>query len=256
MQCYKKLCWKATIAAALVLAMSTQAQVVSYNFDNNGTVGGDGAGSGPVASATAGVVAAGYWYNDWPSYLTTDLTDSAGNPTTMDIGWANNSGTWAIQFSHPGQDGNGSWNKEMVNGYINGLGSAGAAVTLSEIPFLEYDVYVYLTSDDATRIGTVTDGATTYSFGVLDNMITGADALLVQTTDTGLSHPEANYALFSGLSGTSQTFSTWYRLGDDTDDSYGGISGIQIVAVPEPSTMALGAMGLLLIGASRRLRRS
>lgn len=250
MQYYTKKWCMAALVAGAVLAMSAQAQVISYNFDNNGTVGGDGAGSGPVAGAVAGVVPVDQWYNDWPSYPNTDLADSAGNPTTMDISWFSNSGTWAIQFSHPGQDADLSWNKELVNGYINGTGPAGSSVTLSQIPYLQYDVYVYLTSDDATRVGTVTDGATTYSFGVLDGMIAGANALLVQTTDTGLSYPEANYAVFSGLSGASQTFST------DFGATYGGIAGIQIVNVPEPGTMALGAMGLLLVGVSRRLRRS
>ena len=109
--------------------------------------------------------------------------------------------SWAIQFSHPGADLDGTWNKEMVNGYLNGTGAAGVSIAMTEIPFTTYDVYIYLTADDAARTATVTDGVTTYSFGVLDNMIAGDNALLVQTTDTAFGYPEANYAVFSGLTG-------------------------------------------------------
>ena len=64
----------------------------------------------------------------------------------------------------------------------------------------------------------------------------GVNALFQQTTDTGGANPSADYAVFTSLSGSSQTITTLVSGG-------GGIAGFQIVAVPEPGTMALAIMG-------------
>lgn len=221
----------------LVLA-SAHAQVISFNVDNNGTIGGDGAGSLPASPALAGAMPGDFWTNDFPAYDYTDLRDSTGATTPMDVVPVAPFGTYPIQFSHPGVDSDGSWNKEMLNGYLNGGHAANnpANITLNQIPYTSYDVYVYFASDDATRTGTVTDGVTTYRFGVLDGQIAGANALLVQTTNTTDFTTEANYAVFTGLSGPTQTFTTEFFTDDTVTGSFGGISAIQVVntgAVPD-----------------------
>lgn len=239
-----------------MLGASAGAQIISFNVDNNGTVGGDGAGSLPASPALAGApgASADYWTNDFPAYDYTDLRDSTGATTPMDVVPVGPFGTYPLQFSHPGVDSDGSWNKEMLNGYLNGGHAANnpANITLNQIPYSTYDVYVYFASDDATRTGTVTDGTTTYRFAVLDGQIAGADALLVQTTNTTDFTTEANYAVFSGLSGSTQTFTTEFFLADTTTGSFGGISAIQVVntgavpAVPEftvPPSEYLGFVG-------------
>jgi hypothetical protein len=215
-------------------AATSKAQVVSWNLNDWGD-------SPTGASPTAGVFAVPYWNDSWlDGGNTINLRDSAGAATTLDIGTASNSGTWSIGFVHVGLDGDGTMNREMLKGYLNGTGAASTGVTLSQIPYAAYDIYVYFAADNSARVGTVTDGTTTYSFGVLDNMIAGSDALFAQTTDTGLLFPEANYAVFSGLSGDSQTLSTSFLNAGE----YGGISAIQVVAVPEPSSFALVGAGL------------
>ena len=240
-------------AAALVVAAVTgaQAQVISWNLDNNGTIGG--------ASQYAGVVSANNWNNSWPSNPTTDLMDNSGAATTLDLAYAS-FGTWRIQGSAPGQDADGSYNRNLLNGYLNSGPAAwgpwitNSYVSLSQIPFAQYDVYVYFSSDAAARNGIATDGTTSFSFSTLGSAsVSGANALLVQTTDTGNMNPGANYAVFSGLTGASQTFTVNPTSGND---QWLGIAGFQVVAVPEPSTLALGAIGLTIIGASRRSRQS
>ena len=67
--------------------------------------------------------------------------------------------------------------------------------------------------------------------------ISGANALFTQTTDTTGANPTADYAIFSGLTGSSQTITSTGAGGS------GGIAGFQIIAVPEPGTMALAVMG-------------
>ena len=108
-----------TLLSIALVALSpgaVNAAVISYNWDNNGTVGGAGAGSGPVVGAFAGVVSAQRWYNSFPDNPTTDLADNEGTTTTMDIGWFSSNGTWSVTGSHPGQDTGGTWNQEMLNG--------------------------------------------------------------------------------------------------------------------------------------------
>lgn len=236
----------AALLALAITATSASAAVVSWNLNNWGD-------SPTGSAATAGVVATSYWNDTWLNGLSNpanDLRDSTNAVTTIDISWASNSGTWNQSGnSHAGVDADGTLNREMLSGYLNGTGANSASVTVNQISYTTYDVYVYFAADNYSRTGTVTDGTTTYSFGVLDNMIAGPNALFSQTTDTGSGNPEANYAVFSGLSGATQTFSTSFM----NSGEYGGIAAVQIVEiVPEPSAALLGGLGLL--GLLRRRR--
>jgi hypothetical protein len=236
------------LASALLacLVVSTQAQVISWNLDNNSTVTG--------AGSYAGVYLANNWNNSWPSNPTTDLIDNSGAATTLDLSYTS-ANSWSMTGSHPGTDLDGSYNKEMLNGYMNS-GVAGwtsintSSFSLSQIPYTVYDLYVYFSSDAAGRTGTVTDGTTTFDFATLGSAsVSGANATFTQTTDTVGANPGANYAVFSGLSGGSQTITV--NIPD-----WGGIAGFQVVAAPEPSSMALGALTLAGLFFNRRFRRN
>jgi hypothetical protein len=123
-------------------------------------------------------------------------------------------------------------------------------VTLSQIPYAQYDVYVYFSADTANRLGSIGDGSTTYYFSTIGPAeISGANASLIQTTDTTGASPLADYAKFSGETASSLTL-TCNALGGN--DQWLGIAGFQIVAVPEPGTMTLAALGGLAL---LRLRR-
>ena len=199
--------------------------VISWNFDNNSTVGDI---NGSTSGNQAGVVLVPNWANSYQANPTVNLMDNSSNATTLDISYTSASGSWSIG-GHPGVDADGSYNKEMLNGYLNGSAPAGTSITLSQIPYTTYDIYVYFGSDDNTRSGTVTDGTTTYSFGVLDGMVAGANALFVRTTDTGTGFPEANYAIFTNRSGATKTISTSFYSANHTTPNFGGIAGFQIV---------------------------
>jgi alpha-galactosidase len=196
--------------------------IVSWNYDRYSTI--------PGGTARAGVESATNWNNSWPNNPTVNLTDENGSPTTVDIIY-NSYNNYSIQGSHPGADANGSYNRELLNGYLNSGNSnvpTNSSIALTEIPFSYFDVYVYFSSDVAGRIGSVTDGRTGFSFSTLGAAsIAGADAVLTQTADTGSSYPAANYAVFTGLSGASQNIQCNVPL-------YGGIAGFQIVPRPDP----------------------
>jgi len=223
---------KKQITLALAAAFTAQASIVSWNYDRNGTVSG---------TAVAGVSPAANWNNSWPANPTTDLIDKDGAATTLDLAYTSFN-NWNIQGSHPGVDGDGSYNKELLNGYLN-AGPAGwnppvtsSSVTLSQIPYPKYKVIVYFSSDGADREGTVSDGVTTYYFKTLGAAsISGSNAILTQAADTTTAGyaTGANYAVFDNLTGASQTFTVQMR----DNDEWGGIAGFQVVAdlgtVPE-----------------------
>ena len=245
---------KKQIVLALAATLTAQASIVSWNYDRNGTVTG---------SAIAGVSPAANWNNTWPANPTTDLIDKDGQATTLDLAYTSFN-NWNIQGSHPGLDGDGTSNKELLNGYLN-AGPAGwnppvtsSSVSLSQIPYPNYDVIVYFSSDGADREGTVSDGTTTYHFKTLGAAsITGSNATLTQATDTTEAGylVGANYAIFSGLSGATQTITVQMR----DNDEWAGIAGFQVVAdlgtvpefgvQPEDTSAAVGTTATLTASA-------
>ena len=259
-----KISFAVILAVALgTLAVKTQAQnVISWNVDDNGTISG---------ANVAGVVPAANWNDSWlengnaispygsPTAVN-GLLDNSGTATSLNIAyqaW----GFWSIQGSAPGQDADSTYNRNLLNGYLN-AGPAGwgppvtnSTIALSQIPYGQYNLYVYFSSDVAGRIGSISDVTTVYDFTSMGPAeISGANALFTQTTDTLGNNPSADYAVFSGETANSLTV-TCNALGGN--DQWLGIAGFQIVAVPEPGVMALagiGGLGLLLMG--RRTRRS
>lgn len=222
------------IACPLLLAgLAAHADVVSWNHNNFGDAYvADGASR---ATDAAGVVPATYWNDSFLDGRTADLFDDAGQETTLDL-QVSSFTTWAVQFSHPGPDGDGSYNREILNGYLNSGASVTpttSSLTLSQIPYSSYDLYVYFSSDVAGRTGSVSDGTTTYYFntvGLPSIADASGNALFVQATETTeAGHAvAANYAVFSGLSGGSRTVTV------DIPE-FGGIAAIQVVGDGLPS---------------------
>ena len=241
-----------------VAAATAQAQTISWNMDRYGFVLAPGNNGGlPVPNTTAG--APGYvaanWNSAWNEGVSSstaatvnNLWDSSGANSGASITYSCDD-LWQIQSSsRPANDADGTYNMQMLNGYLDNNSS----IAISSIPYSSYEIIVYFSGDTAGRVRTVSDGSTTYDFtGMGSAAISGANALFTQTTDTTGANPTADYAIFTGLSGTSQTITSTGAAGS------GGISGFQIVAVPEPSSMALavvGGFGVLLM--NRRFKKS
>jgi hypothetical protein len=73
----------------------------------------------------------------------------------------------------------------------------------------------------------------------------GANAVFTQSSDTGGLNPVADYVVFQNVSGSSEILSLNIPNG-------GGYAGFQIVAIPEPGTLALVSLSGFAILALRR----
>lgn len=215
-----------------------QAQnIISWEYDNGNRIPQNG-------SSFAGVVLAPYWNYSQEAGVP-NLLASDGSSSGVALGYSDWWGSWGIG-GVSGPDANGTYNKSIFDGYGNGGVNT---VSLSDISFSLYNVIVYFSSDADGRTGTVSDGATTYSFStIMRNQVDNDPSVtFIQTTDTGSGNPGANYAVFSGLTGASQALTLTAVSANGM-----GIAGIQIVAVPEPGALALASMGGLAILALRR----
>jgi hypothetical protein len=263
----KTLCLGATLFTALRL----HGQIISWSFDQYGfdnAVGGSGA---PVPNTEAGVVLAYNWNDSWSENYSTyaygnpvtvnNLFDNTGTATTTSISYNSYNG-YTIQGSHTGPDANGTYDKEMLNGFLN----AGPAtwsppttqdtVAFNNISYGEYDVYIYVSDDTAGRIADVTDGATTYDLSTMGAAeISGANATLIQSTDTTGANPSADYVEFTDLTGSSQSFSVIPGDQNPADAAWVGLAAVQIVAVPEPGTISLACCGFGLLALKVRSAR-
>ena len=118
---------------------------------------------------------------------------------------------------------------KLMRGYLDTDANTDCSVTVSAIPYPEYDVYVYFGANSNGRTGAISDGITSYSFSTASSSV-GSPGVYLRTTDVGSSHPAANYAVFEGKTDPSVTLT--YLRGSGN----GGIHGIQIVPVGAAST--------------------
>jgi hypothetical protein len=249
-----------------VAAATAQAQnTISWSMNRWGFTQATGNNGGqPVPNTTAG--APGYVAANWndaynesvqnsSSATVNNLWDSSGADSGASITYSCKD-LWQIQNSgNPARDTDLSYNKQMLNGYLDsGLAGLNSTIAISSIPYSTYDIIVYFSGDTAGRAGTLNVGSTTYDFTSMGGAaISGGNALFTQATDTTGSNPTAaDYAIFSGLTGSSETITFTASV-----DGAGGIAAFQIVSVPEPGSMALaimGGLGVLLM--KRRFKKS
>ena len=238
--------------SAVFLAASagnSSAAAISLNFASGS---GEPAATFDMASGeVAGVVPLSNWNNlHGPSNTVTGLLGETGAPTTAAASWTSN-GTHDNIFLTV-SPGNFTMMKSHLDARASGFGSPeDATVTVSSLPAgiaNLYDVYVYFdaVTDNGLVFANYTIGATTFYIQDTSNF-TGTFVQGTGTTpDTRTAG--ANYVKFSGLTGDS------FTLVADSENFRAEISGIQIVAVPEPGGAGLAALGALALARRRRRR--
>ncbi len=190
----------------------------------------------------AGLYSQSHWNNvaSAASGTATNLMDSQGATTTADVAWS----TPNVWQNNTGTD---AGDRRMMAGYLDNFHSGGA-LTVSDIPWVQWDLIVYTESDR---------GGSPVSQYVLH---AGGQTLTASTTDAGafdgILDEGLDYVIFRGIYGHSFTLTAVQQSGA----AAAPINGLQIVlvtAVPEPSTailLGLGGLGSFVL-AGRRLRR-
>ena len=198
-------------------------RVISWNFDNNGTIN---------PTDLAGLAPAVNWVNSWPANQTLALPDNTGTPTTLDLNYGSFGG-WSVG-GHPGLDANGTANRELINGYLNsgpaawGPWTTNTWVSLTNVPYALYDVIVYFNSDASGRKSSIEGPNATYHFSTMGSAARGgANALFLPTTETNTTvFPSADFAVWRGLTGSNPRFTTYPKSGND---QWLGICGFQVI---------------------------
>jgi hypothetical protein len=136
---------------------------------------------------------------------------------------------------------------------FNPIGTPDLTITVQNIPYAEYDVYVYHhdANNAAVRGGIISANGVERALTMFND--TGSiPATYVESTDTGpwtTGTSQGTFVRISGLSGDLTLFTD----GKNNPTSRLRVSGFQIVnAIPEPSSFGLLALGALLL--TRKLK--
>ncbi|WP_411847423.1 hypothetical protein AAFN60_08870 [Roseibacillus persicicus] len=167
------------------------------------------------------------------------IIDSSGNvigngATGVGVDFAAGSGAWSTFPDNQTPYG------RLFNSFIFGRSlEAGdnpdATVSLTGIPYGTYDAYVYFGSEVNGRRGTIAAAGTTYSFTTAVVPAAGEPGSYLETSDTANGFPQANYAVFRGLSGESFDVTTTVNTNNFTL----GIFGVQIVEAESGPVLVL-----------------
>lgn len=199
-------------------------RVISWNLDDWSTIN---------PTDLAGLAPAINWVDTYLNSITTSLPDNTGTATTLNLSWSSFN-TYHVQGNHAGYDANGTANRELLNGFLNagpaawGPSVTNTSVTLTNIPYAQYDVIVYFNSDASGRHASIDNGTTAYYFSTVGSPSrSGANALFLPTTQTNSGiFPTADFAFFSGMTSSSAVFTEKPKSGND---QWLGIAGFQVI---------------------------
>jgi beta-glucanase (GH16 family) len=186
-------------------------------------------GSGTALPSTSAAGLPGVTQTNWnvltgASFSNQVLSDGTGTNTTATL-----SGTANGTYSGGGSTALPSGNADLASGEIwNGSTAAANSMTISNIPYANYDVYIYADIDASGRDETVSltsSGGSAQYYSFLTESGGAAWTPAISTwngTGTAPKLPSANYVHFAGLS--SSSFSTTFWAPGN-----GGINAIQMV---------------------------
>ena len=154
---------KNTMIKMLVLAVisattaSVQAQVISWNENNGNYI---------PTTGVAGVIAVTNWNNSI-SGISLNYDSGVGSGASFTVGgsW----GAWGI-WGFGSLDGDGTYNRTLLGGYANTSSGIGPeTISIAGIPYSTYDLIVYISSDTAGRIGSISsaNAGVTYDFSTM-----------------------------------------------------------------------------------------
>jgi hypothetical protein len=222
------------VKMALVMfgACAVQAGVISYNLYN--TSASPEEGDVITGNETFGIASFGTVVSNWNN----------GGGTDADLVWDDGS-TSSVGIVGDGLTAPARFNTAYVNTPLRS-GYGGFETTVRSLTLTNltenfsggYYVIAYVGGYNATTNASVSDGTTTYYYSVDP---TGSSTF-IQTTDTNLADggSTAQYAVFGSVENplTADTLQISVSTSGDTS-ARSGLCGLQIIAVPEPTSLGL-----------------
>ena len=251
------------LSAAFVAPAAAVGASIGFNFVGLqtipiSTVVGPGIAVGP--GEIAGVVPQSNWNNGVGAVGNQlNLLDSGGTPTTADLSWVSEGEWGGQQFGTTGD-------QHLTAGWLDdsrfGVTAFGVEVTVDQIPYDSYDLYIYVTSDGGNsfrRSRHVVNGEELVSISRWEDLNAEGTFFAGTHIDGSTGQDNHSYMVVRGL--TDDTLSITGRRINTSPDGVirGNIAGIQIVdtTIPEPSGMVIVAIAMLSAGAGfRRARRA
>jgi autotransporter-associated beta strand protein len=261
-------------AVVRVLDVSTTARSLGLNFVGAAATGTWSNLPGIMApDVAAGFVPAVNWNNTalGVASLSTPLNlleKSGATPSYLAATWSA-ANTWALRVATGNPDTEKTPDMRLLHGYIESRATTGSNVTITNIPYASYDVYVYVIGGANNNVGSVSInrvGSPTYFYRLLLNDATiPATAPTAEnpfsrpfvigestTREAALTAPPATFVRFTGVSGAELTVSAIDSL---VNVNSGGIAAVQIVDTtpagsPYPPTLTSAPASRLVGGGS------
>ena len=230
------------ISLSVLLSSVVLGQSVGVSFGADQAGGGD---ASLEADDTAGVVSQANWNNaaDVAGMLT-DAVDNSGAASTLDVSWATDE-SWSWNTPVGTTDG------ELMSGWVS-KNTAGetATVDISEIPYANYDLYIYAAHDRVDN--TVTFSESNGAFSPITNTENVTPESLAANPFVYTSDRAAGVGNFIHVPGlTADTLNIEFS---NAASDRAGFAGFQIVAVPEPSSMISPGVAIGVLALFRRRR--
>ncbi len=189
--------------------------VIGINFEG-GELGG---APGVEVTGSAGLTPQSNWNNlEGAMGDNVTLIDSAGGATVLRTSWVAD-GTYTINGDTPFDQ-----NAALMRGFLRTRNGVTTAVTVRNIAYPTYDVYIYGDGRSTTQATNYTVNGVTYNnVGDIGNwpVLNGGDVFVPAVT----SNRVGNYVVFRGVTGATLTVGAANAVGDQN----GPINGLQIV---------------------------
>ena len=148
--------------------------------------------------------------------------------------------------------------RSIVDLFTGTAAAPNATISVTNIPYALYDVYVYQGGGTVDRIAGVEIGTRSeYMRQVATNPTTAAgyiesdDTTPASGTGATLTEPQGHYVRFEELSSSTLSIDLWGSFASTATQRF-RFAGFQIVEVPEPTSLGLLAIGGLSLARRRR----
>ena len=204
-----------------------------------------------AASDVAGVVPQSNWNNlsGTSNAGPVVLNGDSGTPSGAPVAWSVQE-AWSVAGTTGGADGT------LLNGFFSENTGDDSSITISNIPYPVYDLYIYVSHDRNFEDVILREAGGQFAdfTATEDNTdVTAASVTYSQQTTSGSG--SGNYVKFTNLTNSTLDLQL---LTVDAGGAAGGsidrnaISAIQLVQVPEPSSSLMGLLGGFALLARRR----